>query len=234
MKNNLVKIKVCTSIKPKRIEQVEKLVRLALDKGSDLVEVRLDYIEEMNIERLAKALKDSTRCIFTCRPSWEGGSFKGSEEERLRLLSSLAELKPAYLDIELRAARLDERWKKLLNSSNIIFSYHDFDATSELQVLVRIWEEARGLGGLVKIVTFAKKIQDNIKVLSLYKTAEPKRLIAFCMGSKGILSRVLCPFFGSPFTYASLGGAKTAAGQLGIDALKELYRMVEGAFEGEG
>ncbi|MEM4297477.1 MAG: type I 3-dehydroquinate dehydratase [Nitrososphaerota archaeon] len=222
-----MKIRVCTSIRPSRIDQIYRLFNLALNKGSDLVEIRLDYIQAIDVEELKGVLKSLSSYIVTCRPSWEGGRFKKSEEERLQILSSLAGVKPAYVDLELKAIRSDKRWRRIVDPLNLIVSYHDFDSTPETSSLIKIWEEASNLKGLVKIVTFARTYHDNFKVLSLYRHVEPERLIAFCMGSKGTLSRVLCPILGGPFTYASLDKGKTAAGQLSIDILKELYEVVK-------
>ena len=40
---------------------------------------------------------------MTCRPIWEGGGFKGSEEERKRILAEALSLGADYVDLEWRA-----------------------------------------------------------------------------------------------------------------------------------
>ena len=51
---------------------------------ADLVELRLDSVSDPDV---AGALAGRRRpVIVTCRPTWEGGGFKGSEEERKRIL----------------------------------------------------------------------------------------------------------------------------------------------------
>ena len=47
---------------------------------ADLVELRLDSVHDPDV---AAALAGRRRpVIVTCRPTWEGGGFGGSEEER--------------------------------------------------------------------------------------------------------------------------------------------------------
>ena len=49
-----------------------------------MVELRLDGVEDLDVPR---ALDGRTKpVIVTCRPTWEGGRFTGSEEERRRFL----------------------------------------------------------------------------------------------------------------------------------------------------
>ena len=43
--------------------------------------------------------------IVTCRPTWEGGRFDGSEEERRGLLVQAARLGAEFVDVEWRADR---------------------------------------------------------------------------------------------------------------------------------
>ena len=75
----------------------------------------------------------------------------------------------------------------------------------------------------IKIVTMAESIEDAISVLELYRDANDSNLIAFAMGEKGILSRVLCAMYKTaPFTYASLG-SEVAPGQLSIYQMRRLY-----------
>ena len=69
-------------------------------------------------------------------------------------------------------------------------------------------------------VTTAKTVSDIPKILSLYDNKNT-RLIAFCMGDIGKVSRLLSLFLGSPFTYVSLG-KPIAAGQLKLDEVKSM------------
>ena len=68
---------------------------------ADLVELRLDSVGDPNV---AGALEGRRRpVIVTCRPVWEGGEFKGSEDERRRILGEALALGAEYVDVEWRA-----------------------------------------------------------------------------------------------------------------------------------
>ena len=68
---------------------------------ADLVELRLDTVSDPDV---AGALDGRTRpVIVTCRAAWEGGEFRGSEEERRRILSDALSQGADYVDIEWRA-----------------------------------------------------------------------------------------------------------------------------------
>ena len=54
-------------------------------QAADLVELRLDSVSDPDV---AGALAGRRRpVIVTCRPTWEGGHFAGTEEERRRILA---------------------------------------------------------------------------------------------------------------------------------------------------
>src|SRR5437899_11879172 len=72
---------------------------------ADLVELRLDSVSDPSA---AGAIAGRRRpVIVTCRPEWEGGSFKGSEEERQRILADALALGAEYVDVEWRARFTD-------------------------------------------------------------------------------------------------------------------------------
>jgi len=221
--------KICISLQPRSMEDLRHLISRAKDRDPSLIEIRFDYLETISIEEIKEILSpDLERCILTCRPRGEGGSYKGDEKERLRLLEEVIKLRPGYVDIELAALRehrylADEARK---GNVKIIASSHDFQGTPRRQQLENLCREALEHGDLAKLVSMAKGFRDNATVLSLYKIFPGGRLVAFCMGEAGIISRVLCPCLGAPFTYASLDKA-TAPGQLSIEELRSFYDAIQ-------
>ena len=79
-----------------------------------------------------------------------------------------------------------------------------------------------------KIVTTAKKIEDNLAVLNFVSAMSSKaKLVCFCMGEQGKVSRLLSPMFGAFFTFASLEqGSETAAGQMTIQEMRATYDLL--------
>ena len=61
--------------------------RDAVSQAADLIELRLDTVADPDV---AAALAGRSRpVIVTCRAAWEGGAFRGSEDERLAILEAL-------------------------------------------------------------------------------------------------------------------------------------------------
>ena len=107
----------------------------------------------------------------------------------------------------------------------MIISHHDFKETPSLEKLESIYNEINKLSpDFVKIVTTANSINDNFIIFDLLKSKP--NLIAFCMGQKGEISRILAPKFGSAVTYCSLGkGKESASGQITLDEMQNLYNV---------
>ena len=218
--------KICTSIPATNIKNLQTYIQKALSLGSEYIEIRFDYMDYKQIFKLQPLLKNYVdQCIFTCRKADEGGLFADSEDIRIKTLEELSKQHPAYLDIELSTVEKKPEITDNLRSSgsSIIVSWHNFSETPSLDKLQSIYSRAQNLGDISKIITFAKTFKDNATVLSLVKSAKKDKLVSFCMGELGLLSRTLSVFMGSPFTYASLGKNKTASGQITIKELKEFY-----------
>ncbi|MGQ9719513.1 MAG: type I 3-dehydroquinate dehydratase [Nitrososphaerales archaeon] len=221
--------KICTSVGVRNIEVLGEKVEEAFSLSSDLVELRIDYLDRIDIPTIREAIKEHVgRCILTCRAREEGGEFKGGEDERQKVLRNLSKLRPAYMDVELSLAQSNPRFLSSIKSSgaSLIVSYHNFKNTPSLQSLKSTLDEAKPFGEIVKIVTMAKVFLDNITILRLYKSSKPDKLVAFCMGEKGQISRILCPIIGSPFTYASLPDSPTALAQINAKELRVFYDLL--------
>jgi 3-dehydroquinate dehydratase type I len=114
--------------------------------------------------------------------------------------------------------------------TQIVLSFHDFKGTpypNELKSLVDCTTQVGA--NIVKIVTFARIWEDNLKVLSLIPYAKEKkqRIVAFCMGEKGKVSRVFAPLMGAAWIYASLDKKRTSApGQLTVFELREIWERL--------
>src|SRR5580700_2871418 len=89
---------------------------------ADLIELRLDTVSDPDV---AGALAGRRRpVIVTCRPTWEGGGFKGSEEDRRQILGEALSLGAEYVDLEWRA-----RFEDLIaldGGRRIVLSTHDY------------------------------------------------------------------------------------------------------------
>ena len=189
---------------------------------ADLYEVRVDHFE--GFEDLEVLAEMGEKLILTPRRNEEGGAREFSEAERLELYGRLVNLKPAYIDVELRseiaADVLELARKKRIGT---ILSYHNFSGTPTFGELIGILDEMEELDpDVIKIVTTARSLKDNVRVVRLYEHAE--NVVAFCMGPLGKVSRVFSALM-APFTYASAGN-EVAPGQLSVDELKSILEVL--------
>lgn len=202
---------------------------------ADAVEVRMDRMKAADLPFLIGARRG--KLIVTNRRKEEGGFFEGDERNRVTLLKEAAALGADFVDIEASTGRvligeLAEAVKADGGFTQIMVSSHDFEGTPSWQTLLERLDSCRSLGAhVVKIVTYANTIEDNLRVLQLIPRAlgEGQRIVAFCMGPKGRVSRIVSPLFGSTFSYASLRkGTETAPGQLTVSEMREALRLIGG------
>lgn len=221
---------ICVPVAGETPEILFERIKSAVRAAPDLIEIRVDYLEDMNVEFSDIVSKTSIPLILTVRKKDEGGLFRYGEKKRIEILEKCIEAKPCFVDLELNMnssnlGRLLDLAKQ--NSVSVILSFHSFENTPSKEVLLQKINEAVQKGGeLVKLVTFARDITDNLVTLSLPQEANTLgiKVISFCMGEKGIISRVLCPLFGSYLTYASLD-ISTAPGQISLDTMREIHTL---------
>ena len=222
-------IRICVSILPKTTTEALRLIEKAEESNADLIEVRLDCLE--NHAKLADvAAHGKTPKIATNKPRSCQGKFSGTETEQQQTLLTAAKDGFEYVDIELTNPKLKDtiRELKLLGVKPIV-SFHDFAETLSLSELNSVFEREIASGADVcKIVTTAKRIEDNLTLLNFTSTACNKaKIVCFAMGELGKVSRLLSPLFGGYFTFASLErGSETAAGQMTIQEIKTAYELL--------
>ena len=223
------KFKICVSLATDSADKLPALITSAFQRKADFVEIRFDYAIYAEIDHaLDMASKIRNKAIFTLRSKEEGGFFEGNNTERISLLEKMAMTRPMLLDIEISTLKKEKDIRKFLSKNRIpiLVSSHDFKKTSSPSTLLKKFEDMRNYSNYVKMVTTARSVEDNFKLLSLYDNNGNTRLIAFAMGEHGILSRILCNLQGdSPFTYASLD-RPLAPGQLDIVLMKKMYARI--------
>jgi len=193
---------------------------------ADLIELRLDLIEGYDLPALIQAAGKPS--IVTNRCKMDGGQFSGSEEERVAVLRKAIDLGVDYIDIE--TSTPGPLLKSVLESKGsvkAVLSHHDFTRTpDDLNPLYDLMIQMPA--DVLKIITYATDINDNLTLFRLLARAkkDEKSLIAFCMGEKGELSRILTVQQGGFLTFGSLDtGKESAPGQIPARTLKYIYRV---------
>lgn len=215
--------KICVSIAQKTtIDALQEAQ--AAQSLADVIEIRLDSLIDAQIAPFVEKIK--TPLLFTNRPVWEGGLYEGSEDERVDLLLQAVESGAAYVDIEIRSR---EKYVQQIcrearqGQSQVIVSWHDFDATPGDDMLQDVFKQQLESGAHIgKMVTMARDFTDVLRVLQLQNVAQENNfpLCAFCMGRPGMISRLATLELGGFMTYAAPdSGELTAPGQLTVSEL---------------
>jgi len=221
-----MKYKTCVSIAEKTPYKIKQTLKIALKK-SDYAEVRFDFLK---IEQIPEAIeiikKDLNKIVCTLRPKTEGGKFSGNEKERISILKLIAEYNPFLLDVEFNTLKRNSLLRKYLKSTKtkLLVSWHDFKKTPSSAELKKKMNQMSKFSSNVKIVCTAKTTNDSNRMLELYSKKGKNNLISFAMGDFGRISRILCLYLGSPYTYVSLGKA-IAPGQFSVDEVKKITNL---------
>lgn len=209
---------ICASIAEKDVEVCLKTIEKV-----EMAEIRID-LTEFNDEEIRKVFSLRKKLIATCRPG------KIKDKDRALMLKAAIAAGSTYVDIEYEAP---EAYKNHLidfahsHQCDVIISYHNYEKTPDLEELEQIVQDCYTQGAdLAKVATHVNVNRDNSKILSLYKA--PGRLVAIGMGDLGRISRIVAPFLGAEFTYASLNeSGATAPGQISYEKLNQFILEIQ-------
>jgi len=211
----------------------------AKEDGADLIELRIDLLgmEESSIEKVKEfvsLLRLKMPVLITNRKKEEGGSFRGSEDERIGMLSSILDTHEVdAIDIEFSSSA-DDR-KKIVERAKrrdipVIFSFHDFNrmpGRSELlNLITRMYDEG---GSIAKIAVRPKTFSDALTLLSITDklSREGKLLATIGMGPVGRHLRLITPLYGSVLTYGVIEGEEEVApGQFSVKELRGFLKRL--------
>jgi len=196
---------------------------------ADLMEIRLDVMDSFDLEEIIQAA--SRPLIITYRSKKEGGEGAADYATRIRFLRTAIELGVDFVDVEYTLP-LEVR-KEIFQhrqSTRLIISSHLRYKTPTSEKLEELFRNMAATGAdVVKIISTAKQVEDNLKVLALIPPAQKLgiEIIAFCMGPLGRISRVATILLGGYLTFASLEtGQESAAGQIPVKDIKKILEML--------
>ena len=213
--------KIAIPIFQNNCKDVIEVAHDCIDKGADVLEVRIDALKNPDLSEIRDTITEiDFPMIATNRISTEGGSFKGSEDDRIEILYKCADLVD-YVDIELQSN--DEYIHKIHDTGvTTIVSYHDFKKTPKLSEIMYIVEKEHELGDIAKVAFMPQDLEDTLTILAVLSHC--KDTIAISMGDLGSYTRVMASKFDSPITFAA-GTDVTAPGQIDIETMKALLNM---------
>ncbi|NVM25772.1 MAG: type I 3-dehydroquinate dehydratase [Desulfobacterales bacterium] len=209
-------------------EALEKITRA--NTLADMVEIRLDVMDTFDLHEIIQAACKPV--LVTYRSREEGGKGSADPETRTDYILTAIQEGADLVDVELS---LPPKWQERIfdarGRSGIVISTHISDSTPSGRELEKIFRDLANTGAdIIKIVTWAKTWADNLRVLQLIPKAHnlEAKVIAFCMGPMGRISRIVSHLMGGYLTFASLeGGEESAGGQIPIRQMKEIIDMLK-------
>jgi 3-dehydroquinate dehydratase type I len=195
---------------------------------ADVLEIRLDLMDSFE---LGPIIQSSVKPILvTYRSDKEGGIGKAAPDIAAGYLISAIQKGAHLIDVELSMPR---SWRERIfdarGETGIIVSTHINEGTPSRDDLKRIFNASVAAGGnIVKIVTMARRWDDNLRVLELIPEARDKgvEIIAFCTGPLGRMSRIFSLLMGAHMTFTCIEkGQESADGQMPIMEMKELLKF---------
>jgi len=156
---------VCVPLVARTVEEMVADAAAAAAAGSDLVELRLDFIQGFRPrEHLPQLLRGCPLPVLvTYRPTWEGGQYEGDETTRFDTLRLAMELGVDYVDIELKVA---DKFMSFISGNKpekckLIVSSHNYEYTPSCEELANLVARIQAVGAdIVKVATAAKDIVD--------------------------------------------------------------------------
>lgn len=218
-------MKLCIPIAASETEPaVEKIIRA--NPLADLLEFRLDLLAGCRLEDLFRVAAKPV--IATYRSARQGGMGSDNYKTRRSFLQQGLEAGAQLVDVEFDLPwRFREDFLTNPGPERMITSAHLLEGTPSWTGLRELLQEMAARGtSLVKIVSLARTVEDNLRILRLIPEARQKGLeiIAFCLGPLGRISRLASPLLGGYLTFASLeAGEESAPGQI---SAREMRRML--------
>jgi 3-dehydroquinate dehydratase type I len=221
-----IAVPVCARDTAEALEKMERAAALA-----QVLEVRLDTMEEFDLHKILTGAPRPV--IVTYRSKKEGGNGRAHYATRIRVLREAIEKGADFVDVEFSMPLIyREPLFRNTKRTRVIVSRHILNGTPSRQALAILLGKMAATGAdIVKIVSRAKELEDNRRVLELLPLARRLGipLITFCLGSWGRVSRILSPLLGGFATFASLEeGEESAEGQLPARDMKELLSRLTG------
>ncbi|MDK2974111.1 MAG: 3-dehydroquinate dehydratase [Methanofollis sp.] len=196
-------------------------IRKAVALGADLVELRLDLMDEDVSAATAGCGEEcAVPLIATLRSTEEGGSFAGDPDRWFSIVQPFLDLVD-YVDVERRFRRFAPLVR--CRHTQVIASAHirSMPPPDDLRAIER---DLRSFGEIPKIAVTPSSARDLLDLLAFTLDAE-KPVIATVMGGEFRYARTFLPFFGSEMVYCHIG-TPTAAGQYDIRELKQLEELL--------
>ena len=221
-------------------ELVEQAIS-ASHSDCDMVELRIDYYNEVNdtkrVMDLLRKIRESIKLpiLFTFRTIKEGGNRAISIDDYKNLYETVLESHTVDLiDLELNLGV--DFIKPLINRAKnegvkVVLSNHDFKKTPTTKEIIARMVRMQELGAdLPKIAVMPETKMDVLRlmeaILYMNENYSQTPVVGISMGELGMPSRVLGSWLGSAITFGVVEHA-SAPGQISTEYLHQVLQLLE-------
>jgi 3-dehydroquinate dehydratase/shikimate dehydrogenase len=212
---------ICVTVTPESRTLGKVDVLNAASRG-DIVEVCLDrLIKEPDVHDLLTVTEKPV--IVSCRRRQDGGSWEGTEEERLLLLRQAIVAGPAYVELDLDIARQVPRFGK----TQRVISFTRLDRP-ETDIDSLFEEAAQAQADVVKFTWPTPTLDDAWPLLRAVSQKKSIPIVGIGLGRGELTFSLLGQKYGSPWIYAALEhGMEAFPGQTTVFELEDLFDLRE-------
>ncbi len=204
--------KIVSTVREKNMSDVMEAVRDILRSPADIVEIRLDVLENQEKNSFVECLEKvrgilgEIPLMVTLRTDKEGGYVHISDEEYHDRLTKIAQSgKADLIDVESsRAGDMIPALKK--QGMKVVLAHYDFEKMPSEDEIIATLQKMEEMGAdLARVFYEAKTREDTEKLLKASKKA---RLLcnipiaAIAMGKEGVISLVSGQVYGSSLTFS--------------------------------
>ena len=195
---------------------------LNASRRCDLIELCLDhFIAEPNVGELIKMVDKPI--LVSCRSEKEGGSWKGTEQQRVQLLREAIVSGPAYIELDLEIANSIPRFgntKRVISFTSLNRPLSKID-----EVFEQCW---KAKADVVKFTWLTEDMDAAWPLLAAVTQQREVPIVGIGVGRSGLTFSLLGRKYGSPWIYAALErGMEAYPKQPTVWELKEDYRWDE-------
>lgn len=229
--------KICVPLMGKTDEELLRQAVSVSHCGCDMVELRMDYYQEIgNFDKIHTTLAQIRQILnmpilLTFRTLTEGGEQFITPEDYKKLYEVvIAEGNVDLIDLELNLGEslLTPLIKQARDKGiKVILSNHDFQTTpATKEIIDRLVKMQKLQADIVKIAVMPRTKLDTLRLIEATLYMEENHnstpVVAISMGTPGMPSRILGGWSGSAITFGVEGQA-SAPGQLSVLALKKIF-----------
>lgn len=206
-----MKIKICTPVVGKTLNEFLKNLD-QVQKVSEMVELRVDGLNLTKKDLILISKRIRKESILTSRNK--------------EIITNSLNLGFDFIDVDLSI--MNNLKLSKIERSKIIISFHDHKKTPGIKRLKLLVDQMRKFGaGVIKIATVVNDDQDIKNLFKiLFDKKEDEKMIVIGMGKRGQIIRVFGPLLGSFLTFSSTKFGKSASGQIDINKMKNIYKLL--------